>query len=43
MTGEEPTGGPLVLRHAGKRSSGSWGSDDYDVLTAVDATSAALS
>jgi hypothetical protein len=25
-------GGPLVLRHASKRSSGTWGSDDYDVV-----------
>jgi len=25
-------GGPLVLRHANKRSSGTWGPDDYDVI-----------
>jgi hypothetical protein len=31
MTGEEPIGGTLVLRHASKRSSGSWRPDDYDV------------
>jgi len=24
--------GPLVLRHASKRSSGTWGPDDYDVI-----------
>jgi hypothetical protein len=24
-------GGPLALRHASKRSSGTWGPDDYDV------------
>src|SRR5262249_9829382 len=23
---------PLLLRHASKRSSGTWGSDDYDVI-----------
>jgi len=28
----EPFGGPLVLRHAGKRTSGTWGLDDYDVI-----------
>jgi len=28
----EPIGGPLVLRHASKRKSGSWGPDDYDVI-----------
>jgi hypothetical protein len=25
---------PLVLRHANKRSSGTWGPDDYDVIDA---------
>jgi hypothetical protein len=25
-------GGPLTLRHASKRSSGTWGPDDYDVI-----------
>jgi len=25
-------GAPLVLRHASKRSSGTWGPDDYDVI-----------
>ena len=29
---DEPIGGPLVLRHAGKRTSGTWGLDDYDVI-----------
>jgi hypothetical protein len=29
---EEPIGGPLVLRHASKRKSGTWGPDDYDVI-----------
>jgi hypothetical protein len=29
---EEEVGGPLVLRHAGKRTSGTWGLDDYDVI-----------
>src|SRR5215216_68025 len=29
---EEPAGGPLVLRHASKRSSGTWGPDDYDLI-----------
>jgi hypothetical protein len=24
--------GPLVLRHASKRSSGTWGPDDYDMI-----------
>src|SRR5215211_4229388 len=28
----EPIGGPLTLRHASKRSSGTWGPDDYDVI-----------
>jgi hypothetical protein len=28
----EPMGGPLILRHASKRSSGTWGPDDYDVF-----------
>jgi hypothetical protein len=28
----DPVGGPLVLRHASKRSSGTWGRDDYDVI-----------
>jgi hypothetical protein len=31
-TDEEPIGGHLVLRHASKRSSGTWGPDDYDVI-----------
>jgi hypothetical protein len=26
----EPIAAPLVLRHASKRSSGTWGPDDYD-------------
>ena len=30
---EDPIGGPLVLRHASKRSSGTWGPDDYDVIS----------
>jgi hypothetical protein len=30
----EPLGGHLVLRHASKRSSGTWGPDDYDVIDA---------
>jgi hypothetical protein len=30
----EPIGGQLVLRHASKRSSGTWGPDDYDVIDA---------
>jgi len=25
-------GGALILRHASKRSSGTWGPDDYDVI-----------
>jgi hypothetical protein len=29
---EDPIGGQLVLRHASKRSSGTWGPDDYDVI-----------
>jgi hypothetical protein len=29
---DEPIGGPLVLRHASKRNSGTWGPDDYDVI-----------
>src|SRR5215216_6256355 len=29
---EDPIGGPLTLRHASKRSSGTWGPDDYDVI-----------
>ena len=29
---DEPVGGPLVLRHASKRKSGTWGPDDYDVI-----------
>jgi hypothetical protein len=28
----ESIGGHLVLRHASKRSSGTWGPDDYDVI-----------
>src|SRR5829696_9866035 len=28
----EPLGVPLTLRHASKRSSGTWGPDDYDVI-----------
>jgi len=28
----EPLGGPLTLRHASKRISGTWGPDDYDVI-----------
>ena len=27
----ELLGGPLILRHASKRSSGTWGPDDWDV------------
>ena len=27
-----PRGGPLILRHASKRPSGTWGPDDYDVI-----------
>jgi hypothetical protein len=27
-----PHGGPLTLRHASKRRSGTWGPDDYDVF-----------
>jgi hypothetical protein len=27
-----PFGGSLILRHASKRSSGTWGPDDYDVI-----------
>jgi hypothetical protein len=30
--GEEPIGGPLVLRHASTRSPETWGPDDYDVI-----------
>jgi hypothetical protein len=30
----EPTGDRLVLRHASKRSSGTWGPDDWDVIDA---------
>jgi hypothetical protein len=30
----EPIGRPLILRHASKRSSGTWGPDDYDVIDA---------
>jgi len=26
----DPIGGRLILRHASKRSSGTWGPDDYD-------------
>jgi hypothetical protein len=29
---EDPIGGPLVLRHASKRKSGTWGPDNYDVV-----------
>src|SRR5215211_28588 len=32
VTAPDPIGGPLVLRHASKRSSGTWGPDDYDVI-----------
>ena len=32
MTDQELIGGPLVLRHASKRSSETWGPDDYDVI-----------
>ena len=28
----EPLGGPLTLRQASKRISGTWGPDDYDVI-----------
>jgi len=28
----EPIGGQLVLRHASKCASGTWGPDDYDVI-----------
>jgi hypothetical protein len=28
----EPIGGQLVLRHASKRTSWTWGPDDYDVI-----------
>jgi hypothetical protein len=28
----EPLGGPLIVRHASARGSGSWRPDDYDVL-----------
>ena len=28
----DPIGGRLILRHASKRSSGTWGPDDYDVI-----------
>jgi hypothetical protein len=30
----EPPGGLLTLRHASKRSSGTWGSDDCHVIQA---------
>jgi hypothetical protein len=30
----EPTRSQLVLRHASKRSSGTWGPDDWDVIDA---------
>jgi hypothetical protein len=36
VTDREPIGGLLVLRHASKRSSGTWGPDDYDVIDAAD-------
>jgi hypothetical protein len=29
---EQRVGSPLTLRHASKRSSGTWGPDDYDVI-----------
>jgi len=29
----EPLGGRLVLRHTSNRSSGTWGPDDYDVMS----------
>jgi hypothetical protein len=32
MSDEDLIGGPRVLRHASKRSSGKWGPDDYDVI-----------
>ena len=32
MSHEDVIGGPLVLRHASKRSSGIWGLDDYDLI-----------
>jgi hypothetical protein len=32
---KKPIGGPLVLRHASKRSSGTWGPDDWDVRSAL--------
>jgi len=32
VTDQELIGGPLVLRHASKRSSETWGPDDYDVI-----------
>jgi hypothetical protein len=32
VSDEDPIGGPLVLRHASKRKSGTWGPDDYDVI-----------
>jgi hypothetical protein len=32
MTKDRPSIGQLVLRHASKRSSGTWGPDDYDVI-----------
>jgi hypothetical protein len=30
----DPIGGPLVLRHASKRCSGTWGPDDWDIIGA---------
>lgn len=30
---EAPIGGPLTLRHASKRSSGTWSPDDWDVMS----------
>jgi hypothetical protein len=30
--GKEAVEAPLVVRHASKRSSGTWGPDDYDVI-----------
>ena len=35
MVTDEPTGGPLVLRHARFRTSGTWGPDDYDVIDSL--------
>ena len=32
MRDTELNSGPLILRHASKRSSGTWGPDGYDVI-----------